>query len=223
MISILMPIYNGIEYIEESVPSIISQTFTDWELIIGVNGHPKNSDVYKKALQYSSDKISVRDFPDIKGKSVTLNKMLKFSKYDSICLLDVDDIWVPEKLEAQMPYIEKYDVIGTHCRYFGDSDAIPWLYIGEVTEDHFSLTNTVINSSCMINRRGREIYWDPIWDGVEDYELWIRLVRNKWTFFNVNSMLVKHRIHMDSFFNSKNRELSESLVKDRFKNEDRTS
>ena len=40
MISILMPIYNGIELINESVMSIIQQKYTHWELIIGINGHP---------------------------------------------------------------------------------------------------------------------------------------------------------------------------------------
>jgi len=45
MISILMPIYNGIEFIEESVSSILNQTYDQWELIIGVNGHPENSPV----------------------------------------------------------------------------------------------------------------------------------------------------------------------------------
>ena len=47
MISILMPIYNGIEFINESVSSIILQTFGEWELIIGINGHPENSEVFK--------------------------------------------------------------------------------------------------------------------------------------------------------------------------------
>lgn len=217
MISILMPIYNGIEYIEESVSSVLNQTFTEWELIIGVNGHPENSDVYKRALQFSSDKISVMDFPELKGKSITLNKMLEFVKYDTICLLDVDDMWVPEKLEAQMPYIDKYDVIGTKCQYFGESTVLPWLYMGEIFESHFSEINTIINSSCMINRRGRKIFWDPVWDGVEDFDLWIRLVKDNWTFFNIDSILVKHRIHKDSFFNTKNRELSNTLMSDRFK------
>ena len=41
MISILMPIYNGIEYINESVSSVLDQTYGDWELIIGINGHPE--------------------------------------------------------------------------------------------------------------------------------------------------------------------------------------
>ena len=47
-----MPIYNGIEFIEESVSSILNQTFTHWELIIGINGHPPNSDVYQIAKEY---------------------------------------------------------------------------------------------------------------------------------------------------------------------------
>lgn len=47
-----MPIYNGIEFIEESVSSILTQTYDQWELIIGINGHPENSDVYKIAKEY---------------------------------------------------------------------------------------------------------------------------------------------------------------------------
>ena len=46
MISILLPIYNGIEFIDESVQSVINQTYTEWELLIGINGHFKNSELY---------------------------------------------------------------------------------------------------------------------------------------------------------------------------------
>lgn len=216
MISILMPIYNGIEFLEESISSIKTQTSIDWELLIGVNGHPENSEVFKIANSYSSDKIFIREFPELKGKSVTLNKLLTFAKYDTICLLDVDDIWLPEKLAEQIPYMDKYDVIGTGCQYFGESDAIPRLYLGEISESNFSDINTIINSSSMINRKGRDIFWDSSWDGVEDYELWIRLVKNDWTFFNIGISLVKHRIHSDSFFNTRNKDLSETLRKKRF-------
>ena len=55
-ISILMPIYDGIEFIDESVNSILRQNYEQWELIIGVNGHFPNSDVYKKAQAY--EKVS---------------------------------------------------------------------------------------------------------------------------------------------------------------------
>ena len=45
MFSILLPIYNGIEFIEESVNSVINQTYKEWELLILINGHPENSDI----------------------------------------------------------------------------------------------------------------------------------------------------------------------------------
>lgn len=216
MISILMPIYNGIEFIEESIASIKTQTFIDWELLIGINGHPENSEVFKIADSYSSDKIHIREFQGLKGKSVTLNKLQTFAKYDTICLLDVDDIWLPEKLDIQIQYVAQYDVVGTHCQYFGESEDIPRLYLGEITVSNFSEINSIINSSSMINRRGREISWDSSWDGVEDYDLWIRLVKDGWTFFNIDKSLVKHRIHSNSFFNTKNSALSETLRKNRF-------
>ena len=60
MISILMPIYNGIQFIEESVSSIKCQTYKDWELIIGINGHEKNSDVYNIAKKYD-DRVNYRN------------------------------------------------------------------------------------------------------------------------------------------------------------------
>jgi teichuronic acid biosynthesis glycosyltransferase TuaG len=211
-----MPIYNGIEFLDESISSIKNQIYTEWELLIGINGHSENSEVFKIANRYSSENIHVLEFPELKGKSITLNRLLVYTKFDIICLLDVDDIWLPEKLAEQVQYIDKYDVVGTHCQYFGESDCIPQLYLGDIIESNFSDINTIINSSSMINRKGRDISWDPSWDGVEDYELWIRLIRGGWTFFNIDDMLVKHRIHRDSFFNTKNSGLSESLKKLKF-------
>lgn len=70
-----MPIYNGIEFINESIESVINQTIDCWELIIGVNGHEKESIVYKiaKECEKTNMKIKVLDLYLIKGKSEALN------------------------------------------------------------------------------------------------------------------------------------------------------
>ena len=81
MISILMPIYNGIEFIDESVSSIMQQTYTEWELIIGVNGHPPNSEVFQKAKVkvffaghlWTHQKCTAEKIPYMQPGSVTLN------------------------------------------------------------------------------------------------------------------------------------------------------
>ena len=204
MISILMPIYNGIEFIDESVSSVINQTFTEWELIIAINGHPEDSDVYLTAKEYQSKnaKIRVLDFFKIKGKSNTLNEMIKVCNFSYIALLDVDDIWHPQKLEIQSQALNRYDVIGSNCVWFGDRPGIvPQIPTGDISNVNFSLVNPIINSSSIIKKE--LCFWNEKLDGIEDYDLWLRLrIQNK-KFFNFKEILVKHRIHTASAFNSK--------------------
>jgi glycosyltransferase involved in cell wall biosynthesis len=203
MISILMPIYNGIEFIDESVSSILNQTFEHWELIIGVNGHPPMSDVYLVAKQYElqNNKICVLDLSDIKGKSNALNVMVQYCNYNYVALLDVDDIWLPGKLDAQSFYLNVYDVIGTKCVYFGDAEPIvPQIPEGDLSNFNFFSFNPVINSSAII--RKELCRWNPNWDGVEDYDLWLRLKKAGKKFYNCNNVFVKHRIHRASAFNA---------------------
>lgn len=206
MVSIIIPVKNGVEFLQESVQSVLEQTYQDWEIIIGVNGYPFHSDVFKIANEYINDKIRVFDLGiltkdnETNGKSVALNKLLEYARYDYIALLDVDDIWLPNKLELQMPYIYKYDVIGSQCIYFGDSSISPPIPLGDITDYNFALGNPVINSSAIICKS--ICYWNARMSGVEDYELWLRLNRDQKTFYNCSEILVKHRIHNKSAFNN---------------------
>lgn len=201
-ISILIPIYNGIEFLQESISSVKNQTHKNWEVIIGINGHPENSDVYQQANRYSSDKIKVFDLHTIKGKSNALNQMVKLAKYDRIAILDVDDMWLPNKLEKQVDIIKKknYDVVGTNCRYFGEMNMLPRLNTGLINNEIFKRSNTIINSSAIIKKS--LAYWNPEYDSVEDYELWVRLAKSKKTFYNLREILTLHRIHPNSAFNT---------------------
>ena len=203
MISILMPIYNGINFIDDSVSSVLNQTYDKWELLIGVNGHPQNSKVFQIAKQYEckSNKINVLDLYTIKGKSNALNDMIKYCNYNYVAILDVDDIWREKKLELQKEMIGKYDVIGSKCIYFGDRNGIiPEIPVGDISNYDFSLVNPIINSSSII--RKDLCYWNPKWEA-EDYDLWLRLRGQNKKFYNFTEVLVKHRIHSESYFNSK--------------------
>lgn len=215
MISILIPIYNGIEFIEESVGSVLNQTFLEWEVIIGINGHAMGSDVYLKAKTFETvnSKVRVFDFYTIKGKSDVLNEMLKYCSYDYVAILDVDDIWHKEKLKIQSMYLGLYDVIGTRCIYFGDVEGtVPYIPTGNITKFDFLRVNPMINSSSLI--RKSLCYWDNSVKclGVEDYDLWLRLWKEGRKFFNCNEILVKHRIHKTSAFNNNNASLVPDLI-----------
>lgn len=203
MISVLIPIYNGIEFIDESVSSVIAQTYDKWEIIIGVNGHPQNSEVYQRAKQYENNRIKVFDLYTIKGKSSALNEMVKHCSHDYVAILDVDDIWHPEKLRVQSNFLNSYDIIGSNCVYFGDLHGIvPSIPQLDISAFDFKLVNPIINSSSIT--RKKLCYWDEsIHSGVEDYDLWIRLRLQGCKFYNCPEILMKHRIHQASAFNSK--------------------
>ena len=200
-----MPIKNGIEFIDESVSSIIAQTYRNWELIIGINGHQPASEVYKIAKQYElrDSRIKVIELsPLIIGKPAALNEMVQHHcspESEWISVLDVDDIWMKSKLESQIPYMSSYDVIGTQCVYFGDKNTICVIPVGDLSSFNFIYMNPIINSSCLVKRALCK--WND--EFLEDYELWLRLWNNGARFFNVSSIQVRHRIHKNSAFNSK--------------------
>jgi glycosyltransferase involved in cell wall biosynthesis len=198
-----MPIYNGIEFIHESVPSVINQKFNEWELIIGINGHPINSKVYniaKKYQQIDDKRIKVLDLFPIKGKANTLNEMIKYCKYNYVALLDVDDIWHSKKLEIQCKFINNYDVIGSNCILFGDIEGVvPRIPNYDFSYFNFAQVNPIINSSSVIKKE--LCFWNE--NGIEDYDLWLRLRKLNKKFYNCPEILVKHRIHQASAFNSK--------------------
>ena len=201
MITILIPIYNGIEFISQCISGIESQTYTHWEVIIGVNGHEKNSKVFNKASEFANDKIKVFDLYEIKGKAKALNEMVKHAKYNWIALLDVDDVWLPNKLQVQLNYMSNYDVIGTRCIYFGDiNNIVPRIPIGDITSFDFLSVNPVINSTVILKKELCNWREDTM---LEDYELWLRLWRMGKKFYNDAGVHMLHRIHKESAFNSK--------------------
>jgi len=212
MISILLPLYNGIEFLQESVQSVINQTFPHWELIIAVNGYHPNSEIYLKAKEYENklNKIRVLDFPNTKGKSNTLNELIKFCNFNYIALLDVDDIWYTKKLEIQSKLFKyNFDVIGSRCIWFGNINGlIPKLPTGDISNYDFIRGNPIINSSCIIKKE--LCFWND--NGLEDYDLWLRLRRENKKFFNCKKILVKHRIHDKSAFNSKGNNLNVDTI-----------
>jgi teichuronic acid biosynthesis glycosyltransferase TuaG len=202
-----MPLYNGKEFLQESINSVIAQTYPNWELLIGINGllweDAKN--IFQQMTTWQDNRIIVFYFSDRdKGKVKTLNKLVQSAHYNIIGLLDVDDYWFPTKLEKQIPYLEKYDVIGSGFEYFGDKTDTPPIFLGEITPQMFSYQNPIVNSSVLLKKA--DAYWEESWEGLDDFNLWIDLLNREKTFYNVAEILIKHRIHKGSYFNNFNNE-----------------
>lgn len=203
-ITILIPLYNGVEYLDQCIRSINSQSYVFWKVIIGINGHPQNSPVYQKAKLYINDKIKVVEY-STKGKPDTMNEMLKdpFTT-DLICILDVDDWWAPHKLKEQMKIWNSglWDIVGTLCYYVINNNlsGSPNLPIGYIKD--FQTCNPIINSSVLMKKK--DAIWTNEFFGLDDYELWLRLFHQGKKFFNLPKKLTFHRIQHNSSYNSKN-------------------
>lgn len=208
MISIIVPLYEGIEFLDECLSSIYNQTFQDFEILIGLNGHEINGSIYERIKKYENDKLKIHQF-NIANKSETCNQLVKNCENEIICLLDVDDKWLPNKLEKQIVHIKNYDVVGTFCQYFGDRNDFPYLPSGEIPPANFNYLNPIINSSSMFYKQ--DANWENIF-GVEDYEMWLRLNKEGKKFFNVPEFLTYHRIHKSSSFNSSYRQQENLLL-----------
>ena len=221
MVSILLATYNGEKYIKESIDSILNQTFTEWELIIGFNGTTDNSK--KIVSEYNDSRIKIFDYGNDKGKAKTLNKLILEAKYDWIAIQDDDDIWVENKLEKQIKFIDKYDVIGTMISYIDENlnfKGQPNLSLNheDITRRSLSGDNQIANSSVIIRKsnilelngwaENLDTLSEDGYQPLEDYELWLRLIKSSKKFINLPEKLVLHRLHSNSNFNTKKHDLN---------------
>jgi len=216
-VSILTPVYNGVEFLEHCAISVVLQKcrynniVVTWEWWIGINGHGEDGGEAMRVAETIQQKyqlllddcvIHVVNLPKVKGKVEALNTLVPLTNGEWIAILDCDDVWDKDKLIIQhMSITPQIDVIGTYCKYFGDfvSDG-PVLPGGYIPVDVFSRMNPMINSSVLIRRE--LAHWEDRF-GLEDYDLWLRLVKGGAKLFNVPYTLVHHRIHKASAFNGK--------------------
>lgn len=211
MVTILLPVHNDERYLRFTLESILSQKFKDYKCIIGFNGTTDRSKEISDFIIGKDKRFSIEDFGSLKGKSLTLNKLLKIVDTDYISLIDGDDTWDPLKLKSQIEIRESYDVIGTLASYIDENnnkflDLKLSEYHSDISSGFLSGHNQIINSSSFFKTSDAiEVNgWDPEVEGLEDFDFWLKLDAKGKKFFNIQEYLVSHRIHKNSNFNSRN-------------------
>ena len=116
LVSIIMPSYNTAKYIADSINSVINQTYKNWELIIVDDCSNDNTD--EIVSEFLKDK-RIKYFKNEKnsGAAISRNKALREAKGRWIAFLDSDDLWVPEKLEKQIKFMEENNYYFSYSYY----------------------------------------------------------------------------------------------------------
>ncbi len=115
LVSIIMPSYNTARYIGESIQSVLAQTYTNWELIIVDDCSTDNTDEMVAAIEDARIRYLKNDKNS--GAAVSRNRALKEARGRWIAFLDSDDLWLPEKLEKQIAFMEANDYHFSYTDY----------------------------------------------------------------------------------------------------------
>lgn len=115
LVSIIMPSYNTAKYISDSIKSVQAQTYENWELIIVDDCSTDNS--INVIQSFNESRIKLLQNEKNSGAATSRNYALREASGRWIAFLDSDDIWVPEKIEKQIRFMEDNDYSFTFTDY----------------------------------------------------------------------------------------------------------
>ena len=115
LVSIIMPSYNTAPYIKETIQSVLNQTYEDWELLIVDDCSTDNTDEVLDEIHDPRIRIFKNECNS--GAAVSRNRALREAKGQWIAYLDSDDLWMPEKLEKQIEFMESHGYTFSYTNY----------------------------------------------------------------------------------------------------------
>jgi glycosyltransferase involved in cell wall biosynthesis len=114
-VSVIIPTYNRANIVQQTVDSVLNQTFQDFEIIIIDDG---SSDNTEQIFRNYSDKVRYKKQKN-SGVNAARNHALQLAKGEYIATLDDDDMWLDYKLELQVEILDKFTDIGfTYSNFF---------------------------------------------------------------------------------------------------------
>lgn len=200
-VSIIVPVYNAEKYIVETIRHVVAQTYTDWELLLVVDGCGDRSaqviGEYKEAEGESRLRLIVRE--DNQGAAKARNRGLQEARGRYIAYVDADDLWMPEKLELELQFMKEKQAAFVFSGYeFADQDGTGTgkvVHVPEQLDYRKALRNTTIFTSTVLfdtERIPRELLEMPDIKS-EDTALWWKVLRNGYTAYGLNQNLVLYR------------------------------
>lgn len=113
-VSVIIPFYNGVVWLEEAVQSILDQTYKNVEIIVVNDGSPE--DISPFLVKYGN-KVIYR-YQENQGSAAARNLGLSLATGEYIAYEDADDLWLPTKLEKQIAFMEEKGHVWSHTGFY---------------------------------------------------------------------------------------------------------
>ncbi|UJH69042.1 glycosyltransferase family 2 protein [Allomuricauda sp. SCSIO 65647] len=204
LVSIIVPNYNGAEFLEECIDSVISQTYKNWELIICDDNSTDGS--LEIVCKYKDKRI----LPPIalkknQGAAVARNLCIETAKGELLAFLDNDDFWHPEKLKKQVDFMIRnaFDFTYTDYIQFSDSHKKIVRCKERVSKRVMLRNNYILTSTVMYNASSiGKVYMSNIRKR-QDWSLFMNILNKSAHAYNLTEPLTHYRKHPKSLSNKK--------------------
>lgn len=202
--SIIIPTYNRAHLIKETIASVQSQTFENWECIVVDDGSTDNTKEVIAELIKNDERIKYI-YQENAERSVARNKGIKNAKGDYICFLDSDDLYESNHLETLLRHIKKQNnpkalFFTNYIEEINNQTNIPNVpsIINYTNKLAYLMTHAIIPARVCIHKTILEQnQFDEDITIVEDVILWTRIA-NEYPVFQIKEPTVKYVIHEDN-------------------------
>jgi glycosyltransferase involved in cell wall biosynthesis len=207
LVSIITPSYNCASFVAETIESIISQTYTNWELLITDDCSTDNScEIIKQYVQQDS-RISFFQLEKNSGAGVARNLSIKNAKGRFIAFCDSDDLWMPTKLEKQVACLKSTGASICYSSYLTcDMDSCTTGIVvayKEITFRNICRDDSIGFLTCMYNAEAIGRTYMPTIRKRQDWGLKILLLQKARKAVGIIEPLAIYRLRSNSLSNNK--------------------
>ena len=200
LVSVVVPVYNQGQYLEEALQSLLTQTYRTIEIIVLNDG---STDTTPEVLKKYTGRLYWESQPNM-GQSRTLNKGWQMAKGEFLSYLSGDDALLPDAIATFVDYLGRHPTaVLTYC----DFDLIDphSRVIRQVTTPDFNFQRMITDvvcppGPCPVFRRvafEKAGLWDAQFRQMPDYDYWLRLGLQG-DFVRIPRVLAKFRVHESS-------------------------
>lgn len=199
MVSIIIPSYNSSCFIRDSLDSVITQSYQDWELLIVDDCSRDNT---PEIIRYYSEKdkrIKPIYLTNNVGAAEARNIALRKASGQYIAFLDSDDLWLPQKLERQLIFMRRLDIAFSFTAYDRITEdgkrKINTIHIPHEISYNKYLRNTIIGTLTVMIDRNKTGYFEmPDIRSSHDMALWLDIMKRGIKAYGVKEVLAQYRV-----------------------------
>ncbi|MBC1890009.1 glycosyltransferase family 2 protein [Listeria booriae] len=207
VVSIIMPCFNAMTVIGDSIDSVLAQTYADWELII-IDDASTDQSIAAIEPYLTDPRIQLLAKEKNEGVALARNDGLARSTGRYVAFLDSDDLWRSRKLEQQLTALTEKDAVLSYSAYETFQEAslnpVKVIQVPESITYQELLKNTIIGClTVVIDRDKTGAFEMPNLPGGEDMATWLNILREHGVAYGIQEPLAYYRTSGSSLSGNK--------------------